>query len=320
MAKSQRPAKKINPTPLKETDKFAFLPYVHIDSPLRPFDVEDYTHDSRAVEIVETLRKGKKWKDMDFTGINFKGADLSGLDLSEANFSKTNLSEVNFSDCNLQKVDFSYAYFEQTVLTDADLRDACLEGIFYRDCDIEGAQLDDKQKSYIHSLEWLIEQIEAGKIDLSMLSQDDLCMLDLRLIDFSRVSLKDVDLSAFDLSGINLSGTYISKLTLFADKSMLKLQEKTQHLAKVNQKMQILLAKKLEMERKDAFNAFAKKEVKRKENKIAQTKQTQRPAAKNTLVKSQEDVKKDPEHEEPRLTVIDKQAQQTRLIRDKKRT
>lgn len=320
MTKNERPAKKINPTPLKETDKFAFLPYVHIDSPLRPFEVEDYTHDATAVEIVDTLRQGKKWKDMDFTGINFKGADLSGLDLSEANFSKTNLSGVNFSGCNLQQVDFSYAYFEQTVLSDADLRGACLDGIFYRDCDTDGARLDKKQKTYIHSLEWLISQIEAGKIDLSMLSQEDLNMLDLRLIDLSRVAVPDVDLSAFDLTGVNLSGTYISKLTLFSHESMFKLQEKTQNLAQTSQKMQILLAKKLEMERKDAFKAFAKKEVKRKENLIAQTKQTQRPAMKKEAIEPKKPVKKATQDTETNPIVIDTQAQQTRVLRDKKRT
>lgn len=335
MTQSARPAKKVNPTPLKETDKFAFLPYVHIDEPIRPFEVEDYTHDSMAVEIVNTLRQGKKWKDMDFTGVNFKGADLSGLDLSEANFSKTNLSGVNFKDCNLQAVDFSYAYFEQTDLSDADLSGACLDGIFYRDCNIEGAQLDEKQKHYIYTLEWLIEQIESGKIDISMLSQEDLNMLDLRLLDLSKVDLSKVDLSAFDLTGVNLSGTYISKLTLFSHESMFKLQEKTQRFAQMNQKMQALMVKKMAVERESTFKAFAKKESKRKDNLRALTKQTQRPDKKRLPDENQKAEEKNApqstapkvvataqatQQTEPQITVINKQPQQTRQARGKKRT
>jgi len=266
MTELKRPARKLYTKPLTDEDRWNFLPYKPQDIDYLPKDAPDYTSDMRAVKALEALRSGQKLEDKNFSGYNFKGADLSGLDLSGADFSKTNLTGVDFSKSDLKKVDFSYAYMEGTNFSEADLTEAVFKGVFFKNCCLDGAIIDEKTKTYLGSLEWLIEQIEKGLLDIGFLTPEDLLFVDLRLIDFSRVDISGMDLSGFDLTGVNLSGVYVDKKHLAGMEFMEKMKERREQLEKKTLKEQVVLSERLAYERKEKIEAYAREEFSKQQH------------------------------------------------------
>ncbi len=276
----KRPEKKIGATPLTEEDKYNFLPYISDDSDVLPSEADTYKSDPLALKLIDDLKAGKSVAGQDFAGVNLKGADLSGLNLDGVNLSKANLTQVNFSKASLKKADLSYAYMDETNLDGADVTDAVLKGVVYKNCSAEGMTIDADNQKYLDTLTWLIEQIELGKIKLPELPPSDLLFLDLRMMDLSAVDVSEIDLSAFVLDGVNLSGTYIDKRHIAGSERLFALKEKQQQIVEMSEKKQEALLSKIVAERSEKAGEFGKVEAGKKQKTYAHANKLKRPAKK----------------------------------------
>jgi len=261
----KRPQRKTASAPLTEADRRGFFPYIPDDYAFLPSQADNWKTDERAVALIKALEAGEDLRDTDWTGVNLKGADLSGKDLYGIRLSKANLTGVNFHGANLQSADLSYAYMEDTDLSEACLGGADFKGVFFRDCRLDGADIDKESLAYLQSIEFFIEQIESGKIDLREIPQDQLNYLDLRMIDLTKVNIQDVDLSALVLDGVNLSGVRVDKKHLLNMALMEKIQNKTLIAEKKSQKAQKAMLQKIFFERKEKIRQYSLEEKRKKQ-------------------------------------------------------
>ena len=261
----KRPQKKTETSPLTEEDRYRFFPYVLDDFSVLPSQAGTWKTDEKAVAFLKALDNGEDLRGTDWTGVNLKGADLSGKNLDGIILSKANLTGANFKGANLENVDLSYAYMENTDLTEACLKGANFKGVFFRDCRLDGAEVDKESLSYLQSIEFFIEQIEAGKIDLRQIPQDQLNYLDLRVIDLSKVNIQDVDLSALVLDGVNLSGVRVDRKHLLNIALMEKIQNKILVSEKKFQKAAKAMLQKIFFERKEQMRQYSLEEKKKKQ-------------------------------------------------------
>ena len=242
----KRPEMKFNPEPLKEEDKYNFLPYIDRDAGILPSEKNSWKTDERAVAFMEAVKSGETLYGTDWSGINLKGADLSGANLSGVNLSKANLMNANLSGAILEWTDLSYAYLENTDFSNACMKNTEMKGVFYKNCNIDGADLDEKTKRYLKSLEWFLEKIEIGEIKLDEIPLDQLNYLDLRTIDMSKVEIPEgIDLSAIVLTGVNLSGVYVSKGHLLNMAMMEKQNIRAKLIMERSQKTLDLMVRKI---------------------------------------------------------------------------
>ena len=72
--------------------------------------------------------------------------------------------------------------------------------------------MDEDFEKRLTALEFLIQKIESGEIDIHCLTRSELMCLDLRRLDLTHVDLTGLDLSMFNLEGVNLRGVYINPL------------------------------------------------------------------------------------------------------------
>ncbi len=260
----QRPQMKIDATPLKEEDKYDFLPYIDREADILPSKQDSWETDERAKAFMKALKAGEDLSDTDWSGINLKGADLSGANLYGVKLSKANLMNANLSGTNLEWTDLSYAYCENTDFSDANMKNVQMKGVFYKNCKIDGADIDEDTMKYLLSVEWFIGQIEKGKIKLDEIPQDQLNYLDLRTMDLSKVEIpEDIDLSALVLEGVNLSGVYIPKGHFLNMALMAKENKRTTLIAQRSQKAQELMLLRLKDERKQAIQKYGEEQKKR---------------------------------------------------------
>ena len=253
----KRPQRKTETAPLTEADRYGFFPYVSDDYTVLPSQAGNWKTDEKAVALMKALDAGEDVRGTDWTGVNLKGADLSGKNLDGIRLSKANLTGVNFNGTNLENADLSYAYMESTDLTDACLKGANFKGVFFRDCRLDGADIDKESLAYLQSIEFFIEQIESGKIDLREIPQDQLNYLDLRLIDMTKVNIQDVDLSALVLDGVNLSGVRVDKKHLLNMALMEKIQNKALISERKSQKAEKAMLQKIFFERKEKIRQYS---------------------------------------------------------------
>ncbi len=280
----KRPPKKIGATPLKEEDKYNFLPYISDDLSVLPSQADSYKTDPLALILIKNLKEGKNLSGQDFTGVNLKGADLSGLNLDGINLSKANLTQTNLSESSLKQVNLSYAYMENTCLDGADLTGADFKGVVYKNCSSNHTIIDEDNKKYLQTLEWLIEQIEQGKIKLPELPPEQLFFLDLRMMDLSKVDLSEVDLSMFVLDGVNLSGTYINKKHMLGFRELSKWLKKQKRIVELSEKALDLMMKKIVQERSQKTRKFAEEEILKKQTIRKYAQNLERPPKKENMV------------------------------------
>ena len=260
-----RPAKKVDAVPLSEADKYNFLPYIDRDADILPSERDSWKTDEMAQAFMAALERGDDLSQTDWTGINLKGADLSGRDLSGLKLTKANLTGTKLHGADLKKTDFSFAYMEGTDLSQADLQGAVFKGVFFKNCSTDGAKMDKESLAYLHSLEWFIEQLESGKIDIRSIPQDQLNYLDLRTIDLTQVDTSEVDLSAIALDGVNLSGVRVDKRHLQNMALFEKQRRQQQRVVDMNEKTQEILMQKIELERSEKVKQFAQQEFSKKQ-------------------------------------------------------
>ena len=136
-----------------------------------------------------------------------------------------------------------------------------MKGVFYKNCNIEGADINEETKKYLLSVEWFIEQIEKGKIKLDAIPLDQLNYLDLRTIDMSQVEIPEgIDLSALVLEGVNLSGVYIPKGHFLNMALMAKTKARVRLIMQRTQKALELMYLRLKDERKQAIEKYSKEQ------------------------------------------------------------
>lgn len=233
MSALKRPEMKLANTKVSEEDIAYFSLGLADEDFLLPSDMNDYTHDARAVRLVADIRAGKDVSGRDFAGINLKGADISGARLAGADFSKAVFYKTKADDCDLRDADFTDAVLEESSFANADMRGACFKRTYTRKLRLDGAQLDESAQNYLTAMDMLIAQIESGAIDLRGISRQDLLSLDLRRLDLSQVDLSGIDLSPFILEGVNLRGVYIDPKHLL---SLAQLHRTQYRAAKLSEK------------------------------------------------------------------------------------
>jgi hypothetical protein len=208
------------------------------------------------------------------------------MDLSGINLSKANLMDADLSGTTLEWTDLSYAYLENTSFEGACMNNTQMKGVFYKNCNIDGAEIDEDTKKYLNSLEWFLEQLEKGKIELDSIPQDQLNYLDLRTIDLSKVEIpEDIDLSALVLTGVNLSGVYIPKGHFLNMALMAKQKVRAKLIFQRTQRTLELMFQRIRQERTEKAVEFGKKEKNKKQEVRLDALKDGRPAFK---VKSEE--------------------------------
>lgn len=212
----KRPEKKYADTKVSDEDMIYFSLGIDKGEFLLPSQRDNYLLDKRAVALVEAVKLGKDLSGQDFSGINLKGADISGGHFSGSKFLNAVFYETKAVGCDFSHADFSDSYIEKTDFSQSSLVGIKYKRLFARDNDFTGAIVDNDAVQFFSTLEKIILLIEQGKIDIRILSKDDLLCLDIRRLDFTNIDLDGLDLSVFALDGINLSGSYIDPKQLMS--------------------------------------------------------------------------------------------------------
>lgn len=253
-----RPAMKVADTKITDSDMMYFSLGIDTQEFVLPSSRDDYRSDKRAVELVQAVKAGLKIEGRDFSGINLKGADISGACLKGANFTGAIFYKTTAKDCDFEGADFTEAYMEGVDFEGSDFTGANWNKIYARKLNLKNTAIDEKTLKKLTALEFLIQQIEAGNIDIRFLSKSDLLHLDLRRLDLTKVDLKGIDLSAFDLEGVNLRGVYVDPNRLLSLEGLL-------HYYREVEKMDIKAIKtatlKFAQAKKKELQEYAKKEL-----------------------------------------------------------
>lgn len=319
-----RPKMKVDAAPLTEADKYNFLPYIDRQADILPSEVDSWKTDALAQALMKAIERGDDLTQTDWTGVNLKGADLSGVDLSGVKLQKANLTGTCLQKANLENADLSYAYMENTDLSDARMKGVQVKGVFYKNCKLDGADIEPETLLYLQSLEWFLEQIEKGKIDLKSIPQDQLNYLDLRTIDLSQVDATDVDLSAIVLTGVNLSGVRIDKRHFLNMALFEKEKEKFERQQQLNEQAAEILLQKMASERAEQLKAYAASELHKQQTTRTYKGVLERPKKKENLkkapLKKTEDIHSSAGKEKDALyhpsegaKVVDRQKQKVRV-------
>lgn len=256
-----------------------------------PSQRNDYHSDERAVHIVEAVKAGKRLSNMDFSGVNFKGADLSGGYFEGCSFKGAVFYKTNAQTCDFTNCCFDEAYFEDTDLMGCDLTGATFKRAFWKNNNTQKAFLDEDVEKYLTSLEKIVRLIEAGKLDIRMLSKSDLLCLDIRRLDFSNIDLSELDLSVFALDGINLCGTYIDPKQLM---SLEGWNSYCLYVRNTNEKTRERLCRQIFLEKENKLNQFRLEQEQNRQKQEIKTKKLKRP------------IRKEAEKEENRAWGIEK--------------
>ncbi|MBQ3117352.1 MAG: pentapeptide repeat-containing protein [Alphaproteobacteria bacterium] len=256
-----------------------------------PSQRNDYRSDERAVLVVEAVKAGKRLSNVDFSGINFKGADLSGGYFEGCSFKGAVFYKTNAQTCDFTNCCFDEAYFEDTDLMGCDLTGATFKRAFWKNNNTQKAFLDEDVEKYLTSLEKIIRLIEAGKLDIRMLSKSDLLCLDIRRLDFSNIDLSELDLSVFALDGINLCGTYIDPKQLM---SLEGWNSYCLYVRNTNEKTRERLCRQIFLEKENKLNQFRLEQEQNRQKQEIKTKKLKRP------------IRKEAEKEENRAWGIEK--------------
>ena len=212
ISKLQRPGMKLANTKVTESDMIYFS--LGLDEPdfILPSERDDYRSDPRAIQLLQDIRDGKDVSGKDYSGINLKNADISGAKLAGSSFKGAVFYKTAATDCDFTDCDFTEAYLEDTDFSHSWFTGACFKKTYLRRLTIDDARLDDEARRRITAMDFLIEQIESGAIDIHCLTKSELMCLDLRRLDMSKIDISDMDLSMFVLEGVNLRGVYVNPL------------------------------------------------------------------------------------------------------------
>ena len=271
----KRPQRKEVSEKITDEDMIYFSLGIDTREFVLPSQRGDYHTDFRAVQLVENVRRGKRMKKMDFSGVNLKGADISEGHFEDCNFKgavfyKTDASSCDFTGCCLDE-----AYIQDSDFDGSDFTHATFKRVFSKNNNWERAFLDEEASRYLTVLEKIIRLIEQGKIDIHTLSKSDLLHLDIRRLDFSKIDLEDLDLSMFALDGINLCGTYIDP------KQLMSLEGWNSYcldLRKTKEMTRARLCRRIMTEQEENLRQYAQRQ--QKVDKTIHTKKLKRPSVK----------------------------------------
>lgn len=264
----KRPEKKYANVKVTDEDMIYFSLGIDREEFILPSQRNTYLSDARAVALVEAVKAGKDLSGQDFSNINLKGADISGGRFVGSKFTKAAFYETKAVNCDFTDADFSDSYIEKTDFTNSSLRGISYKRTFARDNDFTGALVDADAVQFLTTLEKIILLIEQGKIDIRMLSKEDLLCLDIRRLDFTNIDLNDLDLSIFALDGINLCGTYIDPKQLMSQKGLKQYYLDVQKLKEKKRREEAL---ELMQDKQEQLEHFSKKQLADKNNKEIKT-------------------------------------------------
>lgn len=274
MTTFKRPNMKLADTKVSEKDMIYFSLGLDGEDYILPSERASYKSDPRAVQLVADIRAGKDLSGQDFSGINLKGADISGGHFAGASFRgaifyQTDAHGADFTDC-----DFTEAYLEDTDFTGSNLTGGQFQKTYLRRLKTDNARMDPDFTDRLAAMEFLIQKIESGEIDIHCLTRSELMCLDLRRLDMSKVDVSDMDLSMFNLEGVNLRGIYINplqKLSMDQFQQDLIAVEKLQEKKLKEENLRAIRARREELE------IYAKKQT---EVTAVQSKNLKRPGLK----------------------------------------
>lgn len=252
-----RPAMKVADTKITDSDMMYFSLGIDTQEFILPSVRDDYRSDKRAVELVQAVKAGIDLQGRDFSGINLKGADISGACLKGANLSGAVFYKTTAKNCDFEGADFTEAYLEEVDFEGSDFTGADWSRIYARKLNLKNTAIDEKELKKLTALKFLINQIEAGNIDIRFLSKADLLHLDLRRLDLTKVDLKGIDLSAFVLEGVNLRGVYIDPNRLLSLEGLLHYYREVE---KMDAKAIKTATLKFAQAKKKELQEYAKKE------------------------------------------------------------
>lgn len=252
-----RPAMKVADTKITDSDMMYFSLGIDTQEFILPSVRDDYRSDKRAVEFVQAVKAGIDLQGRDFSGINLKGADISGACLKGANLSGAVFYKTTAKNCDFEGADFTEAYLEEVDFEGSDFTGADWSRIYARKLNLKNTAIDEKELKKLTALEFLINQIEAGNIDIRFLSKADLLHLDLRRLDLTKVDLKGIDLSSFVLEGVNLRGVYIDPNRLLSLEGLLHYYREVE---KMDAKAIKTATLKFAQAKKKELQEYAKKE------------------------------------------------------------
>lgn len=252
-----RPAMKVADTKITDSDMMYFSLGIDTQEFILPSVRDDYRSDKRAVELVQAVKAGVDLQGRDFSGINLKGADISGACLKGANLSGAVFYKTTAKNCDFEGADFTEAYLEEVDFEGSDFTGADWSRIYARKLNLKNTAIDEKELKKLTALEFLINQIEAGNIDIRFLSKADLLHLDLRRLDLTKVDLKGIDLSSFVLEGVNLRGVYIDPNRLLSLEGLLHYYREVE---KMDAKAIKTATLKFAQAKKKELQEYAKKE------------------------------------------------------------
>ncbi len=308
---------KLADTKVSERDMIYFALGLDAEDYVLPSQRNDYRSDERAIRLLQDIKNGKDLSGQNFSGINLKGADISGVDFTGSDFTGAIFYQTKATGCNFTGCNFTEGYFEDTNFSDSILSDCIFTKTYLRHLNLKNVEMDEDLEKRLSAMEFLIHQIETGKIDIHCLSRSELMCLDLRRLDMSKVDVSDLDLSMFVLEGVNLRGVYINPLQKISmdqwQKDLLAVETlKEKKLKEENLKI-------LKEHRKELEN-YAKEQTKIQSIK---TKNPERPRIKkDEFEKEQYPVKKEetkPTEEENTLPSIHKIKQQNRSFSTKEK-
>lgn len=236
--------------PKKEAEDLSdILDILNIDAPeienteqvLKKAETWVYSEPARRLD--EMLRRKGKLEETDFSNEDFGGMNLSGKILKGINFKNSYLGYVSFEKSDLERADFQdadlrYANLKNAVLIGANFKGANLEhadltGAVLTDADFDGttlvknAKLPVARPEELKKLVTLLEEIEAGEVDIHALPKRYLRYVNLRSMDLTGLDLRGVDMDSLNLSGVNLSGV------IFDARKELKMEAAENHLKMV---------------------------------------------------------------------------------------
>lgn len=260
-----RPAMKVADTKITDSDMMYFSLGIDTQEFILPSVRDDYRTDKRAIELVQAVKAGINLQGRDFSGVNLKGADISGACLKGANLSGAIFYKTTAKDCDFEGADFTEAYMEEVDFEGSDFTGANWNKIYARKLNLKNTAIDEKDLKKLTALEFLIQQIEAGNIDIRFLSKADLLHLDLRRLDLTKVDLKGIDLSAFDLEGVNLRGVYIDPNRLLSLEGLLHYYREVE---KMDAKAIKTATLKFAQTKKKELQEYAKKELENADKRV----------------------------------------------------
>ncbi|MDR2901991.1 MAG: pentapeptide repeat-containing protein [Lactobacillales bacterium] len=185
-------------------------PYFHLTErslpPVSPSRMPDYRSDPRAVRLIEAIAADIDLSGHNFSGINLKNANVSGGIFKNADFTGAVFYNTVARDCDFSGADFSKSILQNTDFSYSKFDSCRHKTVYARHLRFKNAGISDGFLNQIKAVEELIRKIEAGQIDIRLLTPGDIALFDPRRLDLSSAGDGAYDFYALPIEALNLAG------------------------------------------------------------------------------------------------------------------